>query len=259
MLLLFLACNPTTQRESTEPVSVPIEEHQPGSPLEIEPSQVSELSKPKLPPLLDITPKRTSIDPHKLWLKEEYVASYISIDAMGSIEHYTEEGYIPYPYTSGTVPHLKKKDRIWLDVSASKDAYLYVIAQHRRNDDEFYEKWFQTTMSNTEQLRLFPDGFEITEEREKLKKIYLIASLEPLEWLETLQTASCKTPDFEPEVCKILTALWNEEPARPKCPNCYPLSKRQFQVGNKKLTGALSFNNGEPFTLGVIGFKHPKD
>ena len=263
MLLLFLACN-TPEDISTEQISP--KNHQKdislSSPKTVDTKEEEakqEAPKPKLPQLLDISPTRASIDPYKKWSETHFKLSSISISSMGSIEHYTEKGHIPYPYSSGNVPRIHKKDRIWLEASASKDAYLYVIAQHRRNDDELYEQWFQTTMPNTEQLRLFPEGFEITEERKQLKEIYFIASLEPLEWLETLQTASCKTAGFEPEVCNILTELRYEGPPRPKCPNCYPRSKRQFQVGKRTLTGALSLNNGEPYAVGIIRFKRPID
>lgn len=266
MFLLFLACNLTEQSDSINFLPPTSEEHQTPKTLSTPKIKVPQEikaapPKPKLPPLLDIIPTRTSIDPYKSWSKAYFERPSISVDAMGSIEHYTEKGYIPYPYNSGKVPRVHKKDRIWLEVSASKDSYFYLIAQKGafRTTKHQYEKWFQTTMPNTEQLRLFPDGFEITEEQKHLNTIYFVASLEPIEWIETFQMANCETFDPESEICKSLFKLQFEGPSSPKCPNCYPVNKSKFKVGDKELTGAASLNSGKPYAVGIIRFKRPID
>ena len=213
--------------------------------------------KPKkiLAPMLNIEATRASFDPADLWPEELLDSQEIRIATTGSIEHFENNTYVAFPYSSGYVPKLKEDDRLWTGVRTSQDANLYVIAVQYKFGTVVYEKWLATTMSSKEELMLFPDGLILSEEQAYLGELLIIASKTPIDWLNSFQMQNCSGENRELEFCKNINALSQHAPIQAKCGACYPSSKGTINTGEKELTAAFSLNSGDDFTFGLFEFK----
>ncbi len=173
----------------------------------------------------------------------------VAAEVRGEDGKWTQEERLP--------PLARAGDRLWVQVDVASDAHVYVVGSNQREYDFMKLGASPAGPAGGEGSRqLLEKGLVLSEAQGKISTVFVVASVNPVEWLEKLESESC--PDLREKyppkplvsACHHLADLYFNVPGRVRGP--YKPHPRQITVDGGKLTGDSAVNVGVGFVAAEV-------
>ena len=121
----------------------------------------------------------------------------VSLRLRAGVEHAEGDGFVRAPVTRGVPTPIKAGDKVWLQVVAGAELHVYGVAVSDNQGTWRKVVYAGPDSAQPNERLLFADGWVLSELDAQMRSLYVVASPEPLTWLDALDA---------PQDCSALAA-----------------------------------------------------
>ena len=176
----------------------------------------------------------------------------LSLQALVASEFATDDG----GWTQlGTLPNrVRSGDRLWVAANVDNAAHVYVVGSKQIEYSFFLLGKSEPQPADAAQPRqVLPGGLVLSQPQTSMSALFVVASLEPLHWLEGLEPTTCEQylgifpPDEPSDPCGHLANLYFKGPRDRRGPY-RPIASVIAVDGRELVAESKSFASG-PFVI----------
>ncbi|TVQ87827.1 MAG: hypothetical protein EA397_17715 [Deltaproteobacteria bacterium] len=147
----------------------------------------------------------------------------VSLRLRAGVEHADGDAFVRAPVTMGVPTSIKAGDKVWLQVVAGAGLHVYGLAVSDSQGTWRKVVHAAPDSAQSEERLLFADGWVLSEQDAQMRSLYVVASVEPLSWLDALDAPQdCSALAAQPKAdvpstpCEHLMNLRFEVPSAPR-------------------------------------------